>query len=50
MAVDAARGINEISESLSDDKIEALIATGNEYRLARGNHRAEHIDQIEREL
>ena len=50
MAVDAAREINEVVESLSDEKVEALIALGDQYRLARGNHRSEHIDQIEREL
>ena len=50
MAVDAAREINEVVESLSDEKIDAIIAMGDQFRLARGNHRSEHIDQIEREL
>ncbi len=50
MAVDAAREINEVVESLSDDKVETLVANGSQFRLSRGNHRAEHIDQIEREL
>jgi hypothetical protein len=46
----AAREVNEIIESLSDDKVEALLSMGKEFMLARGNHREEHIDQIEREL
>jgi hypothetical protein len=50
MAVDAARDINLVIESLNDDKVEALISGGNSFRLARGSHREEHIDQIEREL
>ncbi len=50
MAVDAAREVNEIIESLSDEKVKALLASGKRFMLARGNHRKEHIDQIEREL
>ncbi|MBN4064405.1 hypothetical protein JYU04_01565 [Dehalococcoides mccartyi] len=50
MAVYAAREVNEIIESLSDEKVEALLALGKQFMLARGNHREEHIDQIEREL
>lgn len=50
MAVYAAREVNEIIESLSDDKVDALLSMGKEFMLARGNHREEHIDQIEREL
>lgn len=50
MAIDAAREVNEIVESLSDEKIEALESLGKQFMLARGNHRKEHIDQIEREL
>ena len=50
MAVYAAREVNEIIESLSDEQGEALLSMGKEFMLARGNHREEHIDQIEREL
>ncbi len=50
MAIYAAREINEIVESLPDDKVEALMALGKRFMLARGDHRKEHIDQIEREL
>jgi hypothetical protein len=50
MAIDAAREINEVVESLSDEKIDALVTLGSEFRLIRGNHRSEHIDQILREL
>jgi len=50
MTVYAAREVNEIIESLSDEKVEALLALDKEFMLARGNHREEHIDQIEREL
>ena len=50
MAVDAAREINEVIERLSNEKADAIIAMGDGFRLARGNHRSEHIDQIEREL
>lgn len=50
MAVYAAREVNDVIESLSDDKVDALVAIGKQFMLARGNHREEHIDQIEREL
>jgi hypothetical protein len=50
MAVEAAHEVDEIISSLSDDKVEALLSMGKEFMLARGNHRKEHIDQIEREL
>jgi len=50
LAIDAARKINDVVESLSDDKVEALNSLGSQFRLARGRHRREHIDQIEREL
>ena len=50
MAVYAAREVNEIIESLSDEKVEALLGNGKQFMLARGRHRKEHIDQIEREL
>lgn len=50
MAVDAAHEVDGIIRSLSDDKVEVLLSMGKEFMLARGNHRKEHIDQIEREL
>jgi hypothetical protein len=50
MAVDAARDINLVIESLNDEKVEAIMSLGDQFRLARGSHREEHIDQIEREL
>lgn len=50
MAIDAAREINQLVESLPDDKVDALVSAGHGFRFARHNHRAEHIDQIEREL
>jgi len=50
MAVYAAQEVDEIIEALSDDKVEALLSMDKKFMLARGNHRKEHIDQIEREL
>ena len=50
MAVEAAREVNAVVESLSDDKVAALLASGDGFRIARGNHREEHIDQIRQEL
>ena len=50
MAVYAAQEVDEIIEALPSDKVEALLSLGKQFMLARGNHRKEHIDQIEREL
>lgn len=50
MAVYAAREVDEIIESLPHEKVEILISLGKHFMMARGNHRREHIDQIEREL
>lgn len=50
LAVDAARAVNTAVESLDGDKAEAIVMIGNEFILARGRHRKEHLDQIEQGL
>lgn len=50
MAVDAAREVNAVIESLADDVAEALDAGGFGFTIRRGVHREDHINQIEREI
>ncbi len=50
MAVEAARQITELVEQLDSRTADAIAAAGDGYMLARGRHREEHIDQIERGL
>ncbi len=50
LAVDAARAVNAAVESLEPDKADAIVMMGNQFMLARGNHRREHLDQIEEAL
>ena len=50
MAIDAAKEVDAITASLSDEKTQALTALGKQFMLARGNHRKEHVDQIEEGL
>ena len=47
MAVDAAREVNGVIESLSEQQIEHLSSLPDGFFPARGNHRKEHIEQIE---
>ncbi len=50
MAVDGARELDKIIESLSEEKAEAIVSLGLRFMLTRSNHRKEHIDQIEEAL
>lgn len=50
LAVDAARSVNAAVEALDGDKAAAIMMMGNQFMLARGSHRMEHLDQIEQAL
>ncbi len=50
LAVDAAHKVNAAVEALDGSKAKTLIETGNRFMLARGEHRREHLDQIEEAL
>lgn len=50
LAVEAARSVNAAVEAMDGDKAEAISMMGNEFMLARGSHRREHLDQIEEAL
>ncbi len=50
LAIDAAREVNAAVETLDPDKANAISMMGNQFMLARGNHRREHLDQIEEAL
>lgn len=47
LAISAARAVNAAVEALDGDKAEAIVMMGNQFMLARGEHRKEHLDQIE---
>lgn len=47
LAIDASRSVNAAVEALDEDRAEAIMMMGNHFMLARGNHRMEHLDQIE---
>ena len=49
-ALAAARAVDQALDAASPALIEQIIAAGNPINPARGNHRAEHIEQIERAL
>lgn len=50
LALDAARAVNASVEGMDGTKAEAIAMMGNGFILARGEHRQEHLDQIERAL
>ncbi len=50
MALEAAAAIDKEIEGLSPDLITQIEALGSSFRLNRGTHRLEHIDQIESAL
>ncbi|MCY3557718.1 MAG: DinB family protein [Chloroflexi bacterium] len=46
-AVDAARQLDAVVETLTPDQVGALTGSGKSYAIARAPHREEHIRQIE---
>ena len=50
MALEAATAIDEEIEGLSPELITQIEAFGSSFRLNRGKHRLEHLDQIESTL
>jgi len=50
MALEAAAAIDKEIEGLSPELIAQIEAFGSSFRLNRGTHRREHIDQIESAL
>ena len=50
MALEAAATIDKEVEDLSPDLIAQIEALGSSFRLNRGKHRLEHLDQIESAL
>ena len=50
LALDAAKKVDEAVQALPSDKAEAIEMMGNGFMLTRGDHRREHIDQIEQAL
>jgi hypothetical protein len=50
LALEAAEGIDHTVERLAPGVAQAIEARGEGWRLRRGNHRREHVDQIERTL
>lgn len=49
-ALAAADAVDSKLASISEQTIEAILALGNPINLDRGNHRAAHLDEIERAL
>lgn len=47
LAVQAARAVDAAVNSLDDKTIAAILDRGDRWLLHRGNHRREHLDQIE---
>ncbi len=50
LAIEAARAVNAAVRALDGDKAAAIAMIGNNFMLARGEHRREHLDQIEQAL
>ena len=50
MALEAAAATDKEIEGLSPDLIAQIEALGSSFRLNRGKHRLEHLDQIESAL
>jgi DinB family protein len=52
LAVEAAERVDRAIEGLPDGLVDAIAARGGEetFKLGRHNHRAEHLDEIERAL
>ncbi len=50
LAAQAAEAVDRAIEGLPDRLIEAVPAAGNPFSLTRHEHRAEHLDDIERAL
>ena len=50
LAVEAAEAVDEAAIALTAEQRAALLAGGDAYQVRRGDHRIEHIEQIERGL
>lgn len=50
LALAIAEATDRAVESLSDDRVAKNAAAGNPLNLSRADHRAEHLDEIERAL
>lgn len=49
-AVNAARQLDAVVQSLTSEQVDALVNTGKSYAIDRAPHREEHIRQIEEAL
>ena len=50
LVVEAAQAIDELVQSLDQERLQSVLGSDHAYVVRRWGHREEHIDQIERAL